>query len=303
MARHDVFNFADASNPNLLINTNPSNVINQRGIANDDSITTGDYGPDRWYVTHDATSVTWRLVSNSGFGVNIITAGAGTEVSLAQKVEAYSVLIGEAVTFSAEVKADAACFLRISDGIGSSSSSNHTGGDTPETLYVTHTVNAGATYLACELVMTSGLADSKDMEIRKAKLELGENYTAWTVPDPAEELARCQRYGIELTTSDAYSRPGSGLVSSATTAEILCALPVNLRTTPTLTTSGSFVVRKPGIASYTVTGITMPAAAYTSNSYISIAIAVSGGGMTAPDTVFLESNNDISTSIFLDAEI
>ena len=119
--------------------------------------------PDGWTLTGAGATVARNTtnVQHDAASVNVVAA-LNTATDLAQSISVTSTLNtffqGAAVTFSCKVKAGAASrvFLKIDDGVGTTSSSNHSGGGTFETLSVTRTLNASATKVECSLEISSG---------------------------------------------------------------------------------------------------------------------------------------------------
>ena len=81
--------------------------------------------------------------------------------------------------------------------------------------------------------------------IKWAKLELGSVATPFTPPDPATELAKCQRYYIPATLH------ATALTVYANELLFLCPLPVTMRTCPSLTSDATFKMYKTSGNSYT----------------------------------------------------
>ena len=81
--------------------------------------------------------------------------------------------------------------------------------------------------------------------IKWAKLELGSVATPFTPPDPAVELAKCQRYYIPANLT------AHMLSGGANELFFLCSLPVKMRTRPSLTSDTTFKMYKTSGNSYT----------------------------------------------------
>lgn len=82
----------------------------------------------------------------------------GADASLYHDLSTYEVYQGRKMTFGAWVKASVASRARlsISDGVGSTNSSYHTGGGDWEFLAVTHDMDESATRLRCEMQVNTG---------------------------------------------------------------------------------------------------------------------------------------------------
>ena len=67
------------SNPNLLINSDGSNPLDQEGTLPATSVTSGDYVCDGWYVTFDGTpTVDVAVQTNGGTRVTMSGGTGGT---------------------------------------------------------------------------------------------------------------------------------------------------------------------------------------------------------------------------------
>ncbi len=148
--------------------------------------------------------------------------------------------------------------------------------------------------------------------IRWAKLEKGNKATLFTPPNPATELAKCQRFFLEIN-SNATARiiAGFGSAHTSTRVTLMINTPVPLRTTPKVRLSGSWAVRTQIEGSGSVIPISdMETATYiTLNSVncIGVAAIANTSTFTAGALYFLQgnkSNDDVTyPSLTLDAEI
>lgn len=163
-----------ASNPNLLIN--PDFRINQRGLSTYDTDWT--YTVDRWLAFGHVISVTDN-------GIFIKIREGCTYCSLLQKDE-ISGLLGKTITFSS----------KINGTIYS--------GSTQITAYDAEVLIARLSPGDSRVMVTYGsnnilnvqiyCISTEGWNIEWAKLELGSVATPFCPPDPATELAKCQRY-------------------------------------------------------------------------------------------------------------
>lgn len=124
--------------------------------------------PDAWTLT--GTSATIARTTSSGDikalcqSAVAITNGASNAADLGQSLTVSATvnthLRGMAVTFTCYVKCSTAsrASLKIDDGVGTTSSSNHTGGGTFELLSVTRTLDASATKCEVSIEISSGSA-------------------------------------------------------------------------------------------------------------------------------------------------
>lgn len=191
-------------NPNLLIN--PDFSINQRGQT---EYTGGGYTADMWH--HSGTGV---VTINNG-----IQLSATTPSVIAQKIENPAQLAGKIVTISAMFSTNASrCILRLRVN-GSWTGYEMVTGDVG-CVSTTLTLPDDIDTLSFELGTTSeGITN---WDISRVKLELGNIQTLarqddegnWVIidppPNPALELAKCQRYYLPLSQ---YTRYNHGLIN------------------------------------------------------------------------------------------
>ena len=170
-----------APNPNLLIN--PDFKINQRGETVWSIGTTHAYFVDRWYSARTNLSL-----SDDG----LMLAWNGTDGSdgwIQEKVETKA-LFGKTVTISVNANDKIYTIIdTIPETVNASSHKAFTG--TPLSISLT---NHGGNTFAVALHSTS----TTPSLIRGIKCEPGTIATPFVPPDPATELAKCQRYAIQL---------------------------------------------------------------------------------------------------------
>jgi hypothetical protein len=148
---------------------------------------------------------------------------------------------------------------------------------------------------------------SNEIYFTGVQLEVGE-FDSTSIPSfPFESyennLQKCFRYcqkNPQKDTSGNYGIIAQGMADGSTLA--LCninPLPVEMRTTASLSSSGSFRAHKPGGAS-SVSSIAINSDHVSSSTF---AIRVTTSGITAGNGIFLEQNNDADAHIILDAEL
>ena len=176
-----------ASNPNLLIN--PDSRINQRGES---SYSAAGYTVDRWQAARDVSSTTGDFTITPTADGLIIDNQTDGLIAIGQKVENFADLFGKTLTLSASaggnvvsatgtaVNADGT-ILRADTDFGFIS------------VYIKENTRLGA-----HIYVNSGATAVLDW----IKLEIGEKATPFVPPDPATELAKCQRYYQIRTTND-----------------------------------------------------------------------------------------------------
>ena len=125
--------------------------------------------PDGWTLTGAGAAVARIATAGNvqyGQAAVTVTAALNTATDLAQSITVSTTLNtalrGPFVTFSCKVKCSTASrvFLKVDDGIGTTSSSNHSGGGGWETLTVTRDVDDAATKVECSLEISSGASIS-----------------------------------------------------------------------------------------------------------------------------------------------
>lgn len=189
------------SNPNLLIN--PCLDINQRGAAEYSALTKIGYCVDGWICRGNS-----MVIPVDGC-VKIACGEESTSVHsfITQTIENGAKLAGETVTYSVYVSEMTAPRGMISvwtgDGVAEPVAVNFAAYTAAGRVTVTADIPDTA-----KLVMVridgarAGAAVGDYSIISGAKLELGSYATAFGIPDPAAELARCQRYYQVRSTGD-----------------------------------------------------------------------------------------------------
>jgi hypothetical protein len=146
------------------------------------------------------------------------------------------------------------------------------------------------------LVGTSGAT----WYITGVQLEVGDTATDFEYESYGTTLQKCQRYYQKLGASSTYLRFSVGQVESSTRANGVTSLPVQMRTTPTLSASGNFAVFS-GSSVVSTTSVTLNGSG-SDSSFASFLFDVSSGLTTGYGAVLI-ANNDTTATIKLDAEI
>lgn len=174
---------ASHSNPNLLINPNLREPINQRGQS---EYTSQGYTIDCWWIFNHCT----LIVEDDG-----ITLTAGTsETYVRRKLEQR--FDGMALTLSIKTSSG------VYSGTGVASAS------VPSTDNQVIAVTADGAYFRLYKSVSGSyfiqytIPANVTVKLEWIKLELGSAATPFVPPDPAAELARCQRYYQIRTTGD-----------------------------------------------------------------------------------------------------
>ena len=213
-------------NPNLLDNWYFGNPVNQRGQTEYAEM---GYVVDRWKNSSGNTSV---LVTDSG-----LTMVGGTAY-LTQKVEdsLLSELDGKIITISSLWTDNV---LQTFTWVLNKSQSNLGN-------------NGFYVYLPNDGFCVSRHIGESQKTVKASKLELGSQQTlahqengAWVlneIPDYGEQLRRCQRYYQRLKASSGYMRFGISQPYTDTAAGVFIPLQVEMRTTPSMFSSGNFAL-------------------------------------------------------------
>ena len=196
-----------ASNPNLLIN--PDFKINQRGISSP----TAAFGVDRWIGTYTVSDNT--IVFSQ------------TEQYMLQLIENIDSLIGREATAT----------VYYDDGTADKGTAAIS-----DTTYFFATSRTHCLVYAENGIKGLEIWAAAPCNIVGVKLELGSIATPFCPPDPATELAKCQRYFIRL--KKAFGWIGSGFTNK-TLARCVIPLPTTMRISPTVTLNGKIYANTP----------------------------------------------------------
>lgn len=216
---------------NILINTDFRNPINQRGTPYNTDITGAGYGIDRWTKGVYPTTGTFQYsVSTDGLKVSADenTAPSGFRQYI-ENTEAYR---GKTLTLSAKIRKKALANLSFTIGDGNSD----------HTLWISLHNDESWTYINRQYEVADDATRlsvgvwsatlGSWFEIAWVKLEEGPIATPWTVPDPAAELARCQRYCFAVRDAHVYMSAQAG--SNPNTFYGSFYFPVQMRIKPVI---------------------------------------------------------------------
>ena len=140
-------------------------------------------------------------------------------------------------------------------------------------------------------------------DIKRAKAEYGLYFTGWPVWNYALDLAKCQRYALEMVSAfnTKFGEIGVGSASNAIRAVIFCPVPVSLRVKPTVSFTGDFRLVESGswqegipVTSITVNQVTTNGVSL----YVDTA-----GGLSAGKWYKLAFNNSEQNSLLLNANL
>ncbi|MCC8108940.1 MAG: hypothetical protein LIQ30_07840 [Planctomycetes bacterium] len=229
------------SNPNILINTDFRNIINQRGYGGG-TVGVGTYTFDRW--RNNAGSQKHEIIDGA---LRATCTAAGDLISIAQKIDVPQRFAGKQLTVSCMARLSAtAGYLHLYDGVTYA----------PTTIphdgvwhRIVETKNIGdSTTMQLELrcgAFNGTVRVGDFIEVKDVKIEEGPVATPWIAPDPAEELLRCQRYCVVFGGAHSTNYPdlahGYVIVNNASTATAQFTIPrLNLRAKPACKTEGDF---------------------------------------------------------------
>lgn len=286
------------SGENLLINSDFRNPINQRGKL----LYTGNVNTiDQWRM--------WSSTSDQSLAVmdGFIRYTPGTSTgNFTQRTDGKSrnLVAGTVVTFSVLT---ASGKIEVVSGELSDSEYIYS---PPATAWngdiqiAKIEANTGVV-----MVIIDGLPGSV-LDLVACKLELGSEQTlahkegdTWVLndppPDPALELAKCQRYQVELNRFGVgASYIGMAMAYSDGVAYAEIPLPVTLCKTPTVTMTGKWTLMKFPNDSHAIT--TVRGDMLSANM---VSFFIGSSGLTPGDTYILYPDNDKTARMFVDANL
>jgi hypothetical protein len=135
-------------------------------------------------------------------------------------------------------------------------------------------------------------------QITGVQLEVGDTATPFEHRSFGQELALCQRYYTQVKANSAFSRFAVGYNYSGVRNNSVLHMPVILRATPTLTTTGTF-----GIYHGAELVANVSAVSIESGSNTAVSVNAVTTGVTTGSVGILIANNDVSTFLAFDAEL
>lgn len=306
-----------AINPNIAINYDFRNPVNQRGQT---SYNVNGYCIDDWFFRKDSgVDGTLTLTDD---GVRIQSIGNGTSSrGLNQRIEFPEKYIGKTVTLSIFIaQNNNSDYFRI--GLPRASSVNYDSdwsygpvvdipAGTTGLVTVTGIIKpfTGTNYVAQNIGVYLGSSNSTiDMTISAIKLELGPRQTLarrnssgqWEICDVAdygEQLAKCQRYFQNLNLyKDAYAYYGCGAYTSSTRAYIIVPLSVSLRSKPSINWNGNITLFNTNY--YGVKNILIDRIGANN-----VSLAIDSENLVANSYYNCFSRNDVNSYIYLNAQL
>lgn len=273
---------AGATNPNLLDNAwwGSGEVVNQRGQSSVTLTGNSQYWIDRWTTTQYNGTATVGLgasgitITPSGSSMGYMRQVIPNGTSLDGKVLTASILLSNGTVYSGTITRAAGTTQVFLDSDG---------------IYLALT-NADMWYVRIGRIART---------IRAVKLELGTVSTLANdaPPNYAEELAKCQSrfFRLKLEGNKCY---GIGFAESTTSVRLMIPVPSPMRTSPTITVSGTPRLKGNG-------QVLVPSAYATNNVTnfnASVCVTVTTTGATQY-AIYALSTNDSSTYIDFSADL
>ncbi len=191
---------------------------------------------------------------------------------------------------SGTYQSGSALFTELRFGFGSGASFSGTAGSWGTSNLVQPTGNTS-------VVGTNGAT----WYITGVQLEKGSTATAFDYRPYTTELQLCQRYAIVYGRDQTYNEiGGTGWAFSTTQIDIPVAVPVQMRSTPTVSTSGSFQASD-GAAATAITSISIITT--QSSSLIASLRGVVASGLTTYRPYRIETNNSTTANVLFSAEL
>jgi len=288
----------DTARHNLL--TNPGLEIWARGNGPYTSLSPTVMSADRWKTYAEGTgaptiSVVPDASNYDGAGsrycaaVTATTNATGSLVGINQDIEDVYQLRGRTVTFSARVRCSVAGIAAVRSYWNSGGANTvvpttynyHTGDGTYQTLTVTQTVGANATFFRVEVFVT-GVSINTTFWVDNCTLVVGVVPMTYTPLHVSDDLLRCQRYYERILTSDGNSELifSGQAVQAGATIRNLVQMKAHKAINPTITAIGTWVAANVTAASFTipVTGAKVFWVYYTATAVGDSYYYASGGG-------------------------
>lgn len=259
------------SNRNVLING--SFLVSQRGdYTSATSVSNNNYYLDRWKVWSGVSANLEQFVTNQPNNSLLTksarltaTASATSDLRLVQPVEFPTRYGGQTMTLSAWIKTNSAnCRMYFFNDAYSASTESAAVPNDEEWHYTTLTITVASGLsnfipiigidgpLSAQVSISSG----DYFEITGVQLEVGDTGTPFEHRSYSDELARCQRYFNRYVTSGGFTAIMPSINGGTTNARCGVPLSTKLRTTPTVTASGTNALQIRNHGSFTTIGST-----------------------------------------------
>lgn len=288
---------ADVARLNLL--TNPGLEIWQRGAG--PFTVNNAYTADRWQLSLGGTSTmsVSRDSANTDIGSQYCAACVYTHNTtsfLVQTIENYLGLQGRTITLSVRLKTSTANAVRvqISDSTVTIGGNYHTGGGAYETLTVTKTIGAGATFVTLGVRLDA----SCTVYVDNAVVVVGSVAADYQPLTPNDDMARCLRY-YEVFGGRSVLEHITMLLCASATSAFGPLQYTKKAVTPTLSVSavGDWAATNSTGAIVAATNVQF---SFVTVDSCSVTITVAAG-LTAGDASILVSNNTTAARLIIEA--
>lgn len=311
------FNLIGAGRKNLIINGDFQ--VSQRGdYSSATGHTSGAYFVDRWWSSHGSSATVQRQEvtlpnGDNTYSIKQVSTGAYSNhyLSFKQVVEDYKALSGKTITISAWVRTNIPEVQFRHDSTVSFGDFFPSDGEwhfVSETYTCPTITSAGRSANQTTFALINygtdgtGIAVDDYLEVAQVQLELGSVATPFEHRSYGEELALCQRYFTRKNiTADEEILTGYNL--STTVYYATASIPVPLRTTPSVTlsgTSGSYRFRGAGV-NVSQTSVTFLTITYGANSN-TVGVDVTCSGLSSTPQVYTFTST-ANTTLDFDAEL
>ena len=294
--------------------------IDQRNVGASQTFTAAAalaYSVDRFYGYCTGANATGARVAGTApneFVYRFTGAASVTAIGFGTRLEATNTtdLAGSTATLSVQLANSlltsvtwTAYYATTADAFGTLASPTRTQIATG-TFTVTSTLTTysaqisvpSAATTGIEIVFTVGAQTSGTWTIDNVQLEAGSTATDFERRPIGTELALCQRYFNRyggVTSASGFAGIASGVVAASTQAEVISFLPVAMRSSPTISFSGTISIYDGTVRTLTSIVNTWDSSQKTAVYY---SVGASGGGLTAGRGAILFTSN--ASTNFLD---
>jgi hypothetical protein len=305
---------------NRLIN--PAMAVDQRNAGAAQTFTAGAalaYSVDRWYGYCTGANVTGQQIAgtsaSSQYRYQFTGAASVTAIGFAQRIEAKNCydLANATVTLSAFISNSlltsvtcTAYYANSEDTFGTLATPTRTLIDTvtftvsaTRTKYTTTITLPSAATTGIEIVFTVGAQTSGTWIIDSVQLEKNNIPTSFDYRSYGTELALCQRYYFSQGGSTAYEMIGTGACITTGSAVVVVPFEVQMRTTPSFDTSGSFFIKN----ATANTNVSVTSFSLDTVGKQTASINANCGTVVAGDGTFLFAANDTTARVKWYAEL
>ena len=290
--------------------------IDQRNNGASVTNSTGNiYTLDRWLNTTVGSNCSVQQVTGStgnNTAIRVTGASGNATTQLSQRIESANIYdcAGQTVTVSFTISGSIAGSVSVRFLYPTATNNFTTQTEpvsgtvvnfttTPTRYTVTRVLDANANKGLNVVFERGATGAGVTWTLEDVQLERGSTATSFDVLDYGTELAMCQRYCVVYGGSGIYETYGYGNAVSTGTVQTLMALPVSMRTTPSISVSGSIQISD-GANGFVI--FVLSVGTVQSNSQ-QIVLNATSSGLTQFRTYRLENNNNTTSRIFFIAEL